>query len=70
MTWAQWLKRVFVGAAIHIEIEKCEKCDGKVRIIASIKDPEVIEIILMHLGLDQPDWVSLTIRRTAHRLQS
>lgn len=45
MTWAQRLKRVFA-----IEIEKC---DGRVRIIACIEDPEVIEKILKHLGLDQ-----------------
>ena len=49
MTWAQRLKRVFA-----IEIEKCEKCGGSVRIIASIEDPDVIQKILKHLGLDQP----------------
>ena len=48
MTWAQRLKRVFA-----IEIEKCEKCGGPVRIIASIEDPDVIQKILKHLGLDQ-----------------
>ena len=48
MTWAQRLKRVFA-----IEIEKCEKCGGNVKIIASIEDPEVIEKILKHLGLDE-----------------
>lgn len=50
MTWAQRLKRVFA-----IDIEKCEKCGGPVRIIASIEDPDVIQKILKHLGLDQPD---------------
>ena len=50
MTWAQRLKRVFA-----IEIEKCEKCGGSVRIIASIEDPDVIQKILKHLGLDQPE---------------
>ena len=48
MTWAQRLKRVFA-----IEIEKCEKCGGKVKIIACIEDAEVIEKILKHLGLDE-----------------
>ncbi len=48
MTWAQRLKRVF-----SIDIEKCEKCGGPVRVIASIEDPEVIKKILNHLGLDQ-----------------
>jgi len=52
MTWAQRLKRVFA-----IEIEKCEKCGGKVNIIASIEDPEVIEKILKHLGLDEASQV-------------
>jgi len=41
------LKRVFA-----IEIEKCEKCGGRVKIIASIEDKEVIEKILKRLGLD------------------
>ncbi len=48
MTWAQRLKRVFA-----IEIEKCEKCGGKVKIIACIEDSEVIQKILKHLGLDE-----------------
>jgi hypothetical protein len=48
MTWAQRLKRVF-----SIEIEKCKKCGGQVKIIACIEDPEVIEKILKHLGLDE-----------------
>jgi hypothetical protein len=50
MTWAQRLKRVFA-----IDIEKCEKCGGPVRIIESIEDPDVIQKILKHLGLDQPE---------------
>jgi hypothetical protein len=41
------LKRVFA-----IEIEKCEKCGGNVKIIACIEDAEVIEKILKHLGMD------------------
>ena len=49
MTWAQRLKRVFA-----IEIEKC---GGKVNIIAYIEDPEVIEKILKHLGLDEASQV-------------
>ncbi len=49
MTWAQRLKRVF-----SIDIEKCEKCGGPVRIIASIEDPDIIQKILKHLELDQP----------------
>lgn len=44
MSWAQRLKRVF-----RIDIEQCERCGGKVRIIASIDDPQVIGKILSHL---------------------
>ena len=45
-------------AAFRIEIEKCEKCGAKVRVIVDasnrcIEDEEVIEKILKHLGLDQ-----------------
>ena len=42
-------------AGIACDIEKCEKCGGPVRIIASIEDPDVIQKILKHLGLDQPE---------------
>ena len=45
LTWAQRLKRVFA-----IDIETCRHCGGKLRVIASIEDPEVIERILGHLG--------------------
>jgi hypothetical protein len=53
MSWAdgrpaQRLKRVF-----DIEIEKCEMCGGKVKVIACIEAPEVIEKILKHLRLDE-----------------
>jgi hypothetical protein len=48
MTWAQRLRRVFA-----IDIEKCERCGGPVRIIASIEDPDVIQKILKHLNPDQ-----------------
>lgn len=44
MSWAQRLKRVF-----RIDIERCERCGGKVRIIASIEDPQVIGKILAQL---------------------
>ena len=44
MTWAQRLKRVF-----GIEIESCEQCGGRVRVIASLSDPALIGKILQHL---------------------
>ncbi len=49
-TWAQRLKRVFA-----IEIEKCEKCGGKLhaarmKVIACIEEPEVIDRIVKQHG--------------------
>jgi hypothetical protein len=48
MNWVRRLKRVFA-----IDMEKCAQCGGRVRIIAAIEDPEVIEKILRHLGLEE-----------------
>jgi hypothetical protein len=48
MSWAQPLKRVFA-----IDIEKCERCGARVRIIATVEDRLVIQRILIHLGLEQ-----------------
>src|SRR3990170_5105033 len=45
MSWARLLKRVY-----DIDVERCE-CGGKLRIIAAIEEPAVIERILTHLGL-------------------
>ena len=45
-SWAKILARVF-----DIDISKCVHCNGKMKIIASIKDPPVIKRILTHLGL-------------------
>jgi hypothetical protein len=47
LTWAQRLKRVFA-----IDIEVCRRCSGRLRVIASIENPEVIQRILEHLGCD------------------
>jgi hypothetical protein len=44
MTWMQRLKRVFA-----IQIETCRRCGGKLKVIASIEEPELIERILAHL---------------------
>jgi ribosomal protein S27E len=43
MNWARRLKRVF-----GIEIERCAGCGGRVKVIASIEEPELIERILAH----------------------
>jgi hypothetical protein len=51
MTWAQRLKRVF-----GIEIDRCARCGGKLKVIASIEEPEVMARILAHnqkTALDQ-----------------
>ena len=45
MSWARLLKRVF-----DLDVERCV-CGGKLKIIAAIEEPEVIERILTHLGL-------------------
>jgi hypothetical protein len=45
MSWARLLKRVF-----DIDVERCA-CGGKLKIIAVIEEPAVIERILTHLGL-------------------
>jgi len=43
MTWARRLKRVF-----GIEIEQCVRCGGRLKVIASIEEPALIERILTH----------------------
>jgi hypothetical protein len=40
MNWARRLKRVF-----GIEIEQCVRCGGRLNVIASIEEPEIIERI-------------------------
>jgi hypothetical protein len=47
MSWARLLKRVF-----KIDMEICQACGGKVKVISTIEDPIVIRKILSHLGLD------------------
>ena len=44
MTWMQRLKPVF-----GIDIETCERCGRKVKVMASIEAPAVIAPILKHL---------------------
>ena len=43
MTWAQRLKRVF-----GIDVETCVHCGGKVKIVASVEEPQAIRAILDH----------------------
>ena len=43
MRWARRLKRV-----LGIEIEQCVRCGGRLKVLASIEEPELIERILAH----------------------
>jgi hypothetical protein len=43
LNWARRLRRVF-----GIEIEQCAGCGGRLQVLASIEEPEVIERILAH----------------------
>jgi len=43
VNWARRLKRVF-----GVEIEQCARYGGRLSVIASIEEPEVIERILAH----------------------
>jgi hypothetical protein len=49
MNWARRLRRVF-----GVEVEACTRCGGKLKIIASIEEPEVIAKILSHLERTAP----------------
>lgn len=49
MSWARRLKRVF-----GIQIDRCARCGGPLKIIASIEEPQVIAKILLHLECSDP----------------
>lgn len=44
--WVSLLKRVF-----GVDVLQCGRCAGRMRVLALIEDPPVIEQILRHLGL-------------------
>jgi len=44
--WAELLRRVFA-----VDVLACPNCGGRMRVIATIDDPQVVRRILMHLGL-------------------
>jgi hypothetical protein len=50
LTWRQRLKRV-----VAIDIETCRRCGGRLKVIASIEDPELIERILAPLARPEQD---------------
>jgi hypothetical protein len=45
-TWADLMRRAF-----ELDVLACPRCGGRMRLIATIKDPRVIRRILAHLGL-------------------
>jgi hypothetical protein len=45
-SWSELLRRVF-----DIDVLICERCSGRVRVIAAIEEPKTIQKILNHLGL-------------------
>ena len=49
MSWMQRLKR-----DLNIDIEVCEHYGGQVKVIASIEDPKVIELIFKYLKHKAP----------------
>lgn len=44
LTWAERLKRIF-----GMDITKCPKCGGTLRVIADVTDPDIISRILEHV---------------------
>jgi hypothetical protein len=42
---------VTLFAGQFVDVSKCNKCSGNMKIIAAIEDPKVIKKILTHLGL-------------------
>ena len=44
--WARLIQKIYEADRLL-----CPKCQGQMRIISSIEDPEVIKKILKHLGL-------------------
>ncbi len=46
LDWAALLKRVF-----GVDVLKCSRCQGQMRLIACIEEPDVAKKILEHLGL-------------------
>jgi hypothetical protein len=45
-SWAQRLRRVFA-----IDITRCRYCEGRLRVIVDVIDPEVIQAIFDHTSI-------------------
>jgi hypothetical protein len=54
LDWAALLLRVF-----GVDVLKCSRCQGKMRLIACIEEPDVAKGILEHLGLRAEDLPTL-----------
>jgi len=65
MTWAQRLKRV-----LNIDIEVCDICGKKVKVIGCIEDPAVIKKILAHLKEQTPVTIKYVIPESRSSPQS
>ena len=46
LDWAQLLRRVFA-----VDVTRCPRCPGRLRVIAFITSPPLVATILAHLGL-------------------
>lgn len=44
--WADLMRRTF-----EIDVLQCRRCGGRMRLIATIEDPEIVRKLLDHLGL-------------------
>ena len=45
MGWAKLLKRVF-----DIDVQTCQRCGGRIKVISAILNQQVIKRILSHIG--------------------
>ena len=45
-TWAQLMRRAF-----DLDVQACPNCDGRLRLIATIVDPQTIRALLLSLGV-------------------
>ena len=63
MTWMERLRRVFA-----IDLSVCPHCGGRLRVIADVTRPDVIQRILEHVAKQQgpPDLSPSRPSRTIH----
>jgi uncharacterized protein with PIN domain len=63
MTWMQRLKQVFA-----IDLSICPDCGGRLRVIADVTRPDVIQKILEHVARQQapPEFSAIGTMATVH----